>query len=340
MKKLLFGALILGLVTACNRDNMPNQNEDTTNLENSSPSVVSKRNCPSEEMRKDAWQKDPSLMQKAAELETAAQKFANDVKFGKVLADGTVEIPVVVNVLYRTASENVSDARIAEQIDVLNSDFGGTNSDVSKIPTEFQPVKAGDVKVRFKLVNTVRKSTTKRSWDTNTYLSNKDMKRASTGGIDATNSKNYFNIWVVSGMKNLSGTILGYATFPESNGTWEDGVVIGLPFFGKTGTAAAFNLGRTTTHEVGHYLGLRHIWGDTNCGDDLIADTPTQTTYNTGVPTYPLYNTCYGVKRSVMFMNYMDYSDDITLYMFTAGQKTKMQSTVAPTGPRAGLRVL
>ena len=336
MKKLLFGALMLGLMTACNNDNIQNQNEAQAEPETSS--LASKRICPSEEMRQEALQKDPALRQKVEEIEANAKKFANNLALGKVLADGTVEIPVVVNVIYKTAAQNVSDARIAEQIAILNADYGGTNSDVSQIPTEFQGVKAGDVKVRFKLTNTIRKTTTKTSWS-KTDRANNTMKKASTGGIDATNPTNYFNIWVVGSMPDTQGSILGYATFPEDAGTWKDGVVIAAPYFGKTGASAPFNLGRTATHEVGHYLGLRHIWGDTNCGDDLIADTPTQTTANTGTPSYPLYNTCYGVKRSVMFMNYMDYSDDNSLYMFTAGQKTKMQSVTSSTGARSGLRV-
>ncbi|PWN63038.1 zinc metalloprotease [Chryseobacterium phosphatilyticum] len=340
MKKLLFGALMLGFMSACNSDNISNQNEESANAAITSNATDLKRICPSEEMRQEALQKDPTLRQKVAEIEAQASRFANDVKFGKVLADGSVEIPVIVNVIYRTAAENVSDARIAEQIDVLNADYAGTNSDVSKIPTEFQGVKAGDVKVKFRLVNTIRKSTTKTEWRSTSTTTNKNMKRASTGGIDATNPTNYFNIWIVGTMPSPTGEILGYATFPESAGTWEDGVVLGSRFVGKTGASSPFNLGRTATHEVGHYLGLRHIWGDANCGDDLIADTPTQTTNNVGKPTYPLYNTCYGVKRSVMFMNYMDYSDDDTLYMFTAGQKTKMQSVVASSGARSGLRVL
>ncbi|GEN69295.1 zinc metalloprotease [Chryseobacterium rhizosphaerae] len=339
MKKLLFGAIVLSFMSACNSDNIANQTQESTDAANSLSVTASKRFCPSEEMRKEALQKDPALRQRVADIEANAERFANNLKLGKVLADGSVEIPVVVNVLYNTAAENVSDARIAEQIAVLNADYSGTNSDVSKIPTEFQAVKSGDVAVKFRLVNTIRKSTTKTSWSA-TDRANNTMKKASTGGIDATNPTNYFNLWIVGRMPSTQGEILGYATFPESAGLWNDGVVIAAPFFGKTGASSPFNLGRTATHEVGHYLGLRHIWGDANCGNDLIADTPTQTRDNAGKPTYPLYNTCGGVQRSVMFMNYMDYVDDAAMFMFSAGQKTKMQSVVASSGPRTGLRVL
>ncbi|MEY8758787.1 zinc metalloprotease [Chryseobacterium tongliaoense] len=335
MKKLLFGILALGFMSSCNSDNVTNQNENPSNSADASANFASKRDCPSEEIRKVALQNNPELRQKFNVLEANTEKFANELKLGKVLADGTVEIPVVVNVIYKTAAENVSDARIAEQIAVLNADYGGTNADASNIPTEFQAVKADDVKVRFKLVNTIRKSTSKTSWGTNDA-----MKKASTGGVDATTPTNYLNIWIVGKMTSQGRTILGYATFPESAGLWNDGVVIAAPFFGKTGASAPFNLGRTATHEVGHYLNLRHIWGDANCGNDLVADTPTQTTANYDKPSYPLYNTCSGVSRSVMFMNYMDYVDDAAMFMFSAGQKTRMQSVVAASGSRAGLRVL
>lgn len=333
MKKLLFGAFMLTVMSACNTDSVTNQNENTTD-EAVTTAGLAQRGCASEEIRQEALKRSPELQQRFAALETNTEKFANDVKFGKVLADGTVEIPVVVNVIYKTTAENVSDARIAEQIAVLNADYSGTNSDINKIPTEFQTVSSGDTKVKFRLVNTVRKSTTKTSWATND-----DMKKASKGGIDATNPTNYLNLWVVGKMTSQGRTILGYATFPESAGLWNDGVVIAAPYFGKTGASSPFNLGRTATHEVGHYLNLRHIWGDANCGNDQVSDTPTQTTANYGKPSYPLYNTCSGVQRSVMFMNYMDYVDDAAMFMFSSGQKTRMQSVVASSGARSGLRV-
>ncbi|AKK73044.1 peptidase M43 [Chryseobacterium gallinarum] len=334
MKKLLFGALMLGVMSACNSDSLSTQNETPSDPSTASADLV-KRGCASEEIRQEALRNSAELRQRYSTLEANTEKFTNDLKLGKVLADGSVEIPVIVNVIYKTSAENVSDARIAEQIAVLNADYSGTNSDASKIPSEFLPVSSGDTKVKFRLVNTVRKSTTKTSWSTND-----DMKKASKGGIDATNPSNYLNIWVVGKMTSQGRTILGYATFPESAGLWNDGVVIGAPYFGKTGASSPFNLGRTATHEVGHYLNLRHIWGDANCGNDLVSDTPTQTTANYGKPTYPLYNTCSGVQRSVMFMNYMDYVDDGAMFMFSAGQKTRMQSVVASTGLRSGLRTL
>ena len=327
MKKLLFGAFALGLLSACNTTT-----ESTENLtENVATSVASRKSCPSEEIRANLLANDADAKARYLALENGTERFIQARKAGRVLADGTIEIPVVVNVLYRTSAENISDARIAEQISVLNKDFGATNSDISKVPSEFSAVAAGDTKVRFRLAKTVRKSTTVRSWKTNDA-----MKKSSSKGIDATDPTQYFNIWVVGDMSS----ILGYATFPESSGLWNDGVVLAAPFVGVTGASAPYNLGRTATHEVGHYLNLRHIWGDANCGSDLVADTPTQTTANYGKPTYPLMNTCGGVSRSVMFMNYMDYVDDAAMFMFSAGQKDRMQAVLTSTGARKGLRNL
>lgn len=327
MKKLLFGAFALGLLSACNTTT-----ESTENLtDNVATSVASRKSCPSEEIRANLLANDANAKARYLALENGTERFIQARKAGRVLADGTIEIPVVVNVLYRTSAENISDARIAEQISVLNKDFGATNSDISKVPSEFSAVAAGDTKVRFRLAKTVRKSTTVRSWKTNDA-----MKKSSSKGIDATDPTQYFNIWVVGDMSS----ILGYATFPESSGLWNDGVVLAAPFVGVTGASAPYNLGRTATHEVGHYLNLRHIWGDANCGSDLVADTPTQTTANYGKPTYPLMNTCGGVSRSVMFMNYMDYVDDAAMFMFSAGQKDRMQAVLTSTGARKGLRNL
>ena len=327
MKKLLFGAFALGLLSACNTTT-----ESTENLtDNVATSVASRKSCPSEEIRANLLANDADAKARYLALENGTEKFIQARKAGRILADGTVEIPVVFNVLYRTSAENISDARLAEQIAVLNADYAGTNTDVSKTPSEFSTVAAGDTKVRFRLVKTVRKSTTVRSWKTNDA-----MKKSSSKGIDATDPTQYFNIWVVGDMSS----ILGYATFPESSGLWNDGVVLAAPFVGVTGASAPYNLGRTATHEVGHYLNLRHIWGDANCGSDLVADTPTQTTANYGKPTYPLMNTCGGVSRSVMFMNYMDYVDDAAMFMFSAGQKDRMQAVLTSTGARKGLRNL
>jgi hypothetical protein len=152
------------------------------------------------------------------------------------------------------------------------------------------------------------------------------MKHNSSGGHDNWDPTRYLNIWVC----NLGDGLLGYATFPadlQSDPT-NDGVVILYKAFGNIGVLHPdYNLGRTATHEVGHWLNLRHIWGDANCGDDFVDDTPTQQTSNVGCPTFP-HVTCSNGPNGDMFMNYMDYVNDACMGMFTQGQKNRLTATL------------
>jgi hypothetical protein len=160
------------------------------------------------------------------------------------------------------------------------------------------------------------------------------MKRAANGGSDAWDATKYLNVWVC----NMSGGILGYAQFPGGAAS-TDGVVLQFNTVGSRtvpGSGAPYNLGRTATHEVGHWLNLRHIWGDATCGSDLVSDTPIHRTSNAGCPAYPKTNTCTG-GGTEMTMNYMDYTDDACMYMFSAGQKARAQALFATGGFRVGL---
>jgi hypothetical protein len=158
------------------------------------------------------------------------------------------------------------------------------------------------------------------------------MKKSSKGGIDPTNPAQNLNIWVVNNM----GDILGYAQFPGGSPA-TDGVVIAHNFFGRTGVVSApYHLGRTTTHEVGHWLNLRHIWGDATCGNDQVSDTPAHNTANYGCPAAGHKSTCTGTPVE-MTMNYMDYTDDACMYMFSAGQKSRMLAIFAAGGARAAM---
>lgn len=137
--------------------------------------------------------------------------------------------------------------------------------------------------------------------------------------------KKYLNIWVC----NLFGRTLGYAVMPGGPAE-KDGVVIQYTAFGTLGTAAApFNKGRTTTHEVGHWLGLRHPWGDAECGDDGIADTPPQETSNSNCASFPHLSSCSINSYGDMFMDFMDFTDDACMNMFTQGQKNEMRGLFA-----------
>jgi hypothetical protein len=318
MKKLkLFGFLlaILGF-TACQKS------EDISSIKTTEPTFEG-RQCASMDVLQQQLSEDPQLQSKMDEVERNIQTNENLMKMGR-LVNGVYEIPVWVNVLYRTTAENISQAQIQSQIDVLNEDFGGTNTDVSLVPSTFTGVKAGSTNIRFVLQGITRKSTTKTSWSTNDAV-----KKTASGGLNPTSPTIYLNLWACT----LGNGILGYAQFPGGSST-TDGVVILNTAFGRTGSAAApFNKGRTATHEVGHWLNLRHIWGDATCGSDLVTDTPTHNTPNYGCPAAGHKSTCTGTPIE-MTMNYMDYTDDACMYMFSLGQKSRMLSTFATGGGR------
>ena len=244
---------------------------------------------------------------------------------------GTINIPVYVHVIYSNAQENISDAQINSQIAVLNADFGKTNSDIGQVPSEFAGV-AADADVTFTLAGITRKASSKSSWGTNDA-----MKYSSQGGVDAITPSSHMNMWIC----NIGGGILGYAQFPGGPAE-TDGVVFSPQYCGSSDydtqgnffLDAPFDKGRTATHEVGHYLNLRHIWGDGRCRqDDFVADTPTSDAPNYGCPSYPTVN----CKSTDMTMNYMDYTNDACMQMFSEGQKARMRALFAANGPRAAM---
>lgn len=301
------------------------EKELSDNFEEVSLQAPSSRMCASMEVLETQLAADPSLRERLNAIESHTERA---IASGRLNAQGKIEIPVVVNVIYRTATENISDAQIQSQIDVLNEDFNATNADVTNTPSMFAGSVA-DMDLQFVLVAVNRKYSSKKSWGTNDA-----MKKSSLGGIDPTNPTEYLNMWVVNKMTSGGGTILGYAQFPGGSPS-TDGVVIGYNFFGRVGTLSApFNKGRTATHEVGHWLNLRHIWGDATCGNDFVADTPSHNSSNFGCPSFPHYSTCAGSPVE-MTMNYMDYTDDACMYMFSQGQKERASAIFVAGGPRA-----
>ena len=261
MKKILLSAVSLLLLVSCSND----ETNSSTDLATSA-SHKHHRGCASHEVHEQQLRENPELATKMQEIENFTQ---NAITNGR-LVNGRIEIPVVVNVLYRTAAENISLTQIQSQIDVLNKDFNALNSDFNQVPTTFSGVKA-NVGITFVLDAVYRKSTKKTSWGTRDA-----MKKSSQGGLNPTSPTTKLNLWVCT----IGGGILGYAQFPGGSSA-TDGVVIDSKYLGTTGTATApFNKGRTATHEVGHWMNLRHIWGDTTCGSDLVSDTPTHNTAN------------------------------------------------------------
>ena len=291
------------------------------------------RSCHTMDNHERLLMEDPHLFERIAKIE----QFTNfAISSGKVSQNkAVITIPVVVHVVYNTSAQNVSDAQIQSQLDVLNKDFRKLNTDLNLIPSTFSSLVA-DAEINFCLANRdpsgnattgiIRVQTSQTSFSTND-----GMKSASSGGSNAWSTNQYLNIWVC----NMSGGILGYAQFPGGAAA-TDGVVIGYTCFGTTGTAQApFNKGRTATHEVGHWLNLRHIWGDATCGSDLVSDTPVHNTSNYACPSHPRANSC-GTSAE-MFMNYMDYVDDACMQMFSNGQKSRMQALFVSGGARASL---
>ncbi len=249
-----------------------------------------------------------------------------------------VTIPVVVHVLYNTSSQNISDQQIASQIDVLNQDYRKKNTDISKVPTVFSSI-AADIEIEFCLAQRDEKGNTT-SGITRTFTNKTsfdvdldDAKFSSNGGKNAWDRDKYLNIWIVPA---IPGGTLGYAQFPGAGAKETDGVVIVHKYFGTMGTAVSpFNLGRTCTHEVGHWLGLYHTFQDGCKGSssatcskdgDEVCDTPPTATENYGCPVTK--NSCRETPTDNidMTMNYMDYVNDNCMYMFTTGQKTRILS--------------
>lgn len=291
----------------------------------------SQRNCGTMSHLNEQIAADPGMEQRMQQIETATQAWISDPSHR---TGAVITIPVVVHVVYNTAAQNISDAMIQSQMATLNADFRKLNADVSLTPSVFAAL-AADCQIQFCLAQRdpngnattgiVRKSTT-----TTSFSTNDNVKRTANGGDDAWNSSQYLNLWSA----NLSGGVLGYAQFPGGAAA-TDGVVILFSAFGNSGAAnAPYNIGRTATHEVGHWLNLRHIWGDANCGSDLVTDTPTSQTSNFGCPTFP-HVTCSNGPNGDMFMNYMDYTDDACMYMFTTGQSARI--TAAMNTYRTGL---
>lgn len=283
-------------------------------------------------------QNNPEFNHQREIINSQVNKWIQDNPVTANASRAVITIPVVVHVIYRTANENISDAQVLSQIDVLNEDYARLNADAGNTPSAFSSI-AANTEIQFCLAKrdpsgALSNGITRTQTTVNTFQADDRMKSAATGGKDPWPRNSYLNIWVC----NLGGGLLGYA-YPPGSPANIDGVVIGFRYFGRTGTLQApYNKGRTATHEVGHWLNLEHIWGDDNgsCnGSDQVADTPNQSDANYGCPTFPKVS-CSNGPNGDMFMNYMDYTDDGCMNIFTAGQKARMLAVL--NGTRASLK--
>jgi hypothetical protein len=352
MKKSLFGLVIAGaLFVGCSNDQntTPDQEQQKIDMSDfyaytdpveagTADRSPNGKNCSSMEVLNRQLNENPGLYNKMYNIEKHTRQFAYNLRPGNGNGNGngnnggggdgggtgeppvddglgTLTIPVYIYVIYSNSQQNISDAQINSQINVLNADFNDTN--FSDVRTEFQDDGA-DVDIVFDLQVVNRQFNSTTSWGTNNAV--KSVYPAQPG---------YLTMWVA----NIGGGILGYAQFPGGNAS-TDGVVMSPQYFGTTGfVQAPFDGGRTTTHEVGHWMNLRHIWGDGRCNrDDFVADTP-----SSDGPNYGCRLSERSCRTTDMVENYMDYSDDDCMGLFTEGQKTRMRAVFAPGGFRAAL---
>ncbi|NNL15264.1 MAG: zinc metalloprotease, partial [Flavobacteriaceae bacterium] len=295
------------------------------------------RNCATMEVLERKLQKDPGMAQRMAQIEAHTQNYIQNASNFSVNAE-VLYVPIVVHVVWNSANpvENISDAQILSQVDVIYKDFRRLNEDADDTWSQ-----AADMEIEYYLAQIdpdgnptsgiTRTETSVTAWGTDDSI-----KFSSSGGVDAWDPTRYFNFWV----GNIGSGILGYATFPASAGDPDDGIVMSPQYFGSSDYEAAagetfyldtpYDKGRTTTHEMGHYFNLRHIWGDGGCGvDDFVADTPESDSSNFGCPIGS--SSCGSVD---MVQNYMDYTDDACMNLFTEGQKDRMRAVLEAGGPR------
>jgi hypothetical protein len=233
-----------------------------------------------------------------------------------------VEIPVVFHVLYENAQENLPDSVLQHQLDVLNEDFQALNADLANVPAVWQPL-IGNMDIAFEFasvdpqgnptIGIERRAVGTSAFDPHVFVS---------GGLDPWPDSTYINIWVYDIMQGP----LGNATFPDSSASTLQCIDLDYRVVGRVdpNTVAPYNRGRVATHFMAHFFGLYHIWGDdgASCsGTDYVADTPNQEDENYGNPGVGTIITdqCSG-GPGVMWMNFLDYTDDAAMCFFTQGQ--------------------
>lgn len=300
---------------------------------NSTHGINKQRTCETVEFNELQMQQNPEFRKNRQQIED----FTENYQYSENRA--VVTIPVVFHVVYNTPAQNISDAQILSQLAVLNQDFARLNADTNQTPAVWKPIGA-NTQILFCLAQrdpngNSTTGITRTSTSITAFNGSADQRIFFTaqGGKDIWDRDRYLNIYVC----NLGGGLLGYAQFPGGN-PQTDATVNLFTAVGTIGNVnPPYDKGRTVTHEVGHWLNLFHIWGDEpDCNqDDLVADTPLQGTSSSGCPTFPFTDACQPSSPGIMFMNYMDYSNDACMNIFTNGQSVRMNAAL--NGPRASL---
>jgi PKD repeat protein len=285
--------------------------------------------CLSEILFQQKAKADPSLLIEREKQELVTQKYIAG-HAGQKSASVVRIIPVVFHVLHEGGAENISDAQIHDQLDSLNKDYRRQNADAANTPAVFQSLGA-DCMIEFRLAQldpngNCTDGITRRF----THLTNN--ARDNIKVFDYWPSNHYLNLWVVKSIENTTGVmgiVIGYAQFPGGN-PLTDGVVLRSDWVGSIGTAASSGgNGRTATHEVGHWLNLRHIWGDATCGNDLVNDTPVQNVNFSTCPNWPKIDAaCGNAPNGAIFSDYMDYTNGNCMNIFTTGQSLRMDAAL------------
>jgi hypothetical protein len=293
-----------------------------------------------------------------------AEQTFGDHKSNFVL-DAVVTVPVVVHIVLPYPYQ-ISDADVQAQIDRLNLDFAGMNADSSNASAPFLAVR-GHSRIQFCLAKRtpsgeLTSGIERRASSIGSLpLRMEDpIKFADQGGLDPWDPELYLNLWV--GKDASNNGVLGYAQFPGTMPANQDGVFINVDSWGSSScyTIPDYNIGRTATHEIGHYFGLLHTWGDDNgdcSGDDFrdlsevgstcilpegmynpagqgntaadIGDTPNQAGETSSCPSGEYTDACAGTTPGTMYQNQMDYSFDACLTMFTKKQVERMEWILA-----------
>ncbi len=287
------------------------------------------------------YEYDSNFAERRAEIEKETEAYYRQAVEKEGATRATITIPVVFHVIYNREAQNIPDSIIHSQMEVLNEDFSGLNVDIANVPDYFSDA-VGIANIEFCLASRdpngnpstgiTRKETSRTNFPdldpSDGFDSFTAMHFDKSGGVDAWDTKQYLNIWVCNvGTTNT----LAWAYLPGADER-VDGIVCRYEYLGRPSLAGdPYSLGRTLTHEVGHWLNLFHTFdndGGNTCSQDFVEDTPSQRSSNFGCPNFPR-STCKN--HSDMFMNYMDYTDDDCGIMFTKGQVKRMEAALSTT---------